>query len=593
MSVQSNTGVAPAVRSPLWILSGVRDLLLFVGTPALILPVVLIAEHYFPANNLYLLVAAFGALGHHLPGMMRAYGDRALFQRFKTRFILSPIVLVGTCFAFAAIDPELYAITLMAYGWGVWHGLMQTHGFLRIYDAKVGSLARRTARLDQWMCITWFGAGILFAQSRVHYILEAFYYAGGPLVPVAAIETARMVWGALTGVVTLAFLANLVQCWRTGHSPSPVKLLLLVSTISFWLYACLGVKNLLVGIILFELFHDVQYLSIVWLFNRKRATTHPEQVGRATRMIFGRGQSLAFLYVGLVMAYGSLYFVELLLGRFNPVGAAGDSTPLYGAILAASGLLHFYYDGFIWKVKEKGTRESLGLAGGQEVAAPKLGWIQRSWHGIPGWAAHPLKWAPFAAVVAIFLYTHAHTSMTETQARLELGAAFPNYDLAQSNLAIALYKVGDLDGAVAANRRALELRPHDEVIEQTSVNNLGWALVELAEKRLRQGDMAGAEPLLREAIMLDPSFPEQLNNQGAACANRGQLANAILKYRTALEMDPNHARIRLNLALALAQTGDVDAALVHARTSQRQLRDPQVAELIQRLEAGRTASASP
>ena len=89
MSVQSNTGVAPAVRSPLWILSGVRDLLLFVGTPALILPVVLIAEHYFPANNLYILVAAFGALGHHLPGMMRAYGDRQLFQRFKTRFILS------------------------------------------------------------------------------------------------------------------------------------------------------------------------------------------------------------------------------------------------------------------------------------------------------------------------------------------------------------------------------------------------------------------------------------------------------------------------------------------------------------------------
>jgi hypothetical protein len=33
--------------------------------------------------------------------MMRAYGDRFLFERFKYRFVLTPLLLGGTCLIFA------------------------------------------------------------------------------------------------------------------------------------------------------------------------------------------------------------------------------------------------------------------------------------------------------------------------------------------------------------------------------------------------------------------------------------------------------------------------------------------------------------
>ena len=55
-----------------------------------------------------------------------------------------------------------------------------------------------------------------------------------------------------------------------GKRPDPVKLVLLVSSISFWWYCNNGVKNILAGISLFEVFHDVQYLSMVWIYNRAR-----------------------------------------------------------------------------------------------------------------------------------------------------------------------------------------------------------------------------------------------------------------------------------------------------------------------------------
>src|SRR5262245_17615276 len=135
----------PAERGSSWILDPWRDLILIVGPPFIILPALWLAQNRFRPDQIYLMVASFGAVGHHLPGMMRAYGDRFLFNRFKTRFLLTPLLLGGTCLLFAL--RQLNALVLVAYLWGVWHGLMQTYGFLRIYDGKVGSVSRVTARL--------------------------------------------------------------------------------------------------------------------------------------------------------------------------------------------------------------------------------------------------------------------------------------------------------------------------------------------------------------------------------------------------------------------------------------------------------------
>ena len=75
---------APATvpKKSLWILDSWRDLVLYVGTPLLLVPAFALAQSRWSPQDIYLFVAAFGAMGHHLPGMIRAYGDRALFERF-------------------------------------------------------------------------------------------------------------------------------------------------------------------------------------------------------------------------------------------------------------------------------------------------------------------------------------------------------------------------------------------------------------------------------------------------------------------------------------------------------------------------------
>jgi hypothetical protein len=154
-----------AARPKLWILSSWRDLILYVGTPFLLIPAFALAQAKWSPQDIYLFVAAFGAMGHHLPGMIRAYGDRALFERFKWRFIFAPLFLLVTCIAFFWWD--LKGILLIVFVWGVWHGLMQTYGFCRIYDAKTGTFDALTRRLDFAMCLIWFTTAVVLSPYRL------------------------------------------------------------------------------------------------------------------------------------------------------------------------------------------------------------------------------------------------------------------------------------------------------------------------------------------------------------------------------------------------------------------------------------------
>src|SRR5438270_11924195 len=93
----------------------------------------------------------------------------------------------------------------------------------------------------------------------------------------------------------------------SGNQQNPVKLALFVTSITFWWYCNNGVTNILAGIALFEVFHDVQYLSLVWIYNRSRVEKD-SSIGGFMRFVFRRSGSLIGLYIGLVFAYCSLAY---------------------------------------------------------------------------------------------------------------------------------------------------------------------------------------------------------------------------------------------------------------------------------------------
>jgi tetratricopeptide (TPR) repeat protein len=554
-----------------WILDSWRDLILYVGTPLLIIPLFMLAQARWSAQEIYLFVAAFGAMGHHLPGMIRAYGDRALFERFRWRFIIAPIFLLAICVGFYFWDIKTNPVVMIVFLWGVWHGMMQTYGFGRIYDAKTGSFAALTRRLDFVTCGIWFAAGVILSPARMTDTLGGFYGCGLPFISPVGIHALQQTFLFAAVAISILWLANYVRMWIAGTRQNPVKLALFITSVAFWWYCNNGVANILAGIALFEVFHDVQYLSLVWIYNRNRVEKD-SSIGGFMRFIFRRSGSLIGLYVGLVFAYGSIGYLNSNIGMETV-------TRLLTGVVAASGLLHFYYDGFIWKVREKSTRQSLGLTGG--TADVKLGGF------LPGWALHGTKWAvafviPLAAMSFGKVYRAAPAAERNgyvaadlprsARAHFNYGAALqqsgrldeaqqeyyttlrfdPSYVKAYMNLGQLFVSKEKLDEAEKYYVKAIELDP------QTGEAHSGYAYL---LERLGRPDEARGE--YEKGIRLSPKSARLFYAYGAFLDKKGELDGAIAQYQRALQADPDLADAHSELATALFNKGDLQKAEAH------------------------------
>jgi Flp pilus assembly protein TadD len=524
-----------------WILSSWRDLILYVGTPLLLMPMFALAQARWSAQDIYVFVAAFGAMGHHLPGMIRAYGDRALFERFRWRFIFAPIFLVGTCTAFYWFD--LKGIILVVFFWGVWHGMMQTYGFCRIYDAKMGAFAALSRRLDFATCGIWFAAGVLLSSNRMTDTLETYYASGGPYIsPLLLHNVQQVVLVAAVGV-SILFLVNFAWMWMLGKRSNPVKLALLGTSIAFWWYCNNGVSNILAGIALFEVFHDTQYLSLVWIYNRNRVEKD-SSIGGFMRFVFRRSGSLVGLYIGLVFAYGSL-------GYFNSRLEIETIKRILTGVVAASGLLHFYYDGFIWKVREKSTRESLGISGGGASAAAN--------QFLPSWLLHGLKWvAIFIVPLSVLCIGQIRGPVPEAQRGAWLVEDLPAGGRQHLKYGLALQGAGQKDDAIREFNIALGFDPNDAKTH----SNLGSML-------LVQDKIDEAAKHLGEALRLSPSEGDWHYDYAYALERLGRADDAREHYEAAVKFKPKTALYRHALGSYLARTQHLDKGIAELRAALR------------------------
>lgn len=481
-----STKPAPAAPPSPWVLDRARDLGLLVGAPLWILPALFLVAGAVGDRAVNTWVMALGSIGHHLPGMLRAYGDRALFRRFRTRFLLAPAALAALCIGFDANG--LHAIVFIAFAWGVWHGMMQTYGFARIYAAKSGASDAWSARLDFALLAAWFAAGVLLSPYRVTFLIDTGAQCGLPFPSETLVHALRWMAIAAAAAASAAWLAGAALAWRAGRRPSPARLLLIAGSIAFWWFANVRVRHPLLGMPLFEVFHDVQYLAIVWAFNRRRADASGKELAPSLRALFRPTWGAVAAYVVAVAAYGAL-------GLVQPEGTFGG---VWNGLLAASQLLHFYYDGFIWKVRERDTGAALGVA--QAGAAPSVRRVNL------------LGWGALAAAALLLGIGEARGVPSVAERVLALQRLVPDNGLVQFAAAELRWKAGEGAAALDGFRRALALDPDDAVARR----NLALSLGDLAEAAARAGDGATLRADLDELRRLRPG----LNEEDGAWADR-------------------------------------------------------------------------
>jgi tetratricopeptide (TPR) repeat protein len=272
-----------------------------------------------------------------------------------------------------------------------------------------------------------------------------------------------------------------------------------------------------------------------------------KNIGGFMRFVFRRSGALIGVYVGLVLAYGAIALTQ------SAITIEGIRHALIG-IVTASALLHFYYDGFIWKVRETQTRAMLGIegAGAAALASPRF------W---PAWFRHSLRWAalviPFGALCATQLVGRV---VPEIERTAKVAEVLPQDAQAQLNYAKALHKAGRVEDAIGRYEFALSKQP--SLAEAEFRLGLAWS---------DQGDLDRAIEHYERALLLDPKDENGKceSNLAGLLVSKGMRAEARRRYEHSLSVNPDLQISHKELADILCGDLEYDSAIAHYQEALR------------------------
>lgn len=347
----------PTAQRSDWLVSPRHDLLFYSGLSFVSAVVVLALGRVVDPLKLFVWFNLVLTVGHYAPTWMRALLDREEFKTHRTSIILFPLVFLAMVWVTRA-QPEVLALVI--YLWDRFHAVMQNYGFLRLYDARAGNSEasaggpRRTGRTEQLLLFSSALALMSFNMGLLAPFLNLLVSASLPLS-----VTPTLVWGlrAVTCGFALFALVRYVleqlRARREGTFSTGKQAFVVL------LFAGHALMNATTNVFLLsaheKLYHSVQYVVLVWHYNRRRAATRAAELTAPMRVVFGARHPLFYL---LAIAL----FVVVVAGLFEwggfSLGSGGEGFA-FTRLGSAVALTHYYFDSFLWRVRREQVRVNL------------------------------------------------------------------------------------------------------------------------------------------------------------------------------------------------------------------------------------------
>jgi hypothetical protein len=296
-----------------------------------------------------------------------------VWSRFRARLVAGPLVIV--LFTAAGLLTAPITLLLLVSAWDHQHSLMQQHGLARVYDFKAKAGLPSTGRYD--LALHWVLYSHMFLNAplfRALWIRELHRMQ----IPVSAAFIGALVtasWIALVAYLVV-YLWHVGRTVASGGTINPVKYAFLGASYFLWYFVSWNTNSIILYAVAHRIMHGVQYIVMVYAF-MGRAAARREGPGGFWKRVVGEGR-LRWFIVGAV-AYAA--FFQLLINRpFDEFGFGVVNFAPYPAIpqfnlpaldYAAShqlwmqmlvyltGMLHYYVDSFIWKVRDPRVQEAL------------------------------------------------------------------------------------------------------------------------------------------------------------------------------------------------------------------------------------------
>ena len=347
VAIAVNRGEAAA--RPKWIVSPATDLLWFSFGGAAVAYLVW-ALWRFTHVPLLLIVAIWAIVfdeTHGFATISRTYFDseerakrgRWLWASLAFFFAVGPVLILAGLGGW---------LELATYLWGYYHIFKQHYGFLMMYKKKNRGFDPIDTRIDK----IFFG--VAFYYPFVTYPL--YSRQGADILPFPIPPALGAIFGAvcLTAVslAALVYIGRQLQRYVKGLPINWPKQALFASAIPINYLLFRSSMPLLGLYAAVTIFHNVQYHRLVWFYNQNKyghAADRAWKYGLATLV-----NTRWLFYIGCALIYAIIFdaFPRFVVGPALGDSDASIRNQLVFSFFAAPGLLHYWLDGHIWKVRQ-------------------------------------------------------------------------------------------------------------------------------------------------------------------------------------------------------------------------------------------------
>jgi len=342
-------GEAKTVAMP-WLLSARFDAAFILGVFFL---AVLTGAVVIHDSSLFHWVLLFDlwVLGYHhvIATYTRLCFDKASFREHRHLVVtLLPAVVVGTLLL--AWSVGAWTVVTVYFYWQWWHYTRQSWGISRAYQRKDSGALYENDRLTQAIFYSVPLFGVVQRSSEGH---QSFVGMPIQLLPVPAPLADAL--GLVAGALVVFWLYRRVQVARQGRL-AQVHTLYMATHLAIFAVAYLNTRDITVGWLIINIWHNAQYILFVWMYNSRRFSSGVDPAARFLSYISQPRRLLLYLAVCIAIT-GVLYWGVLRTLDEWLLTGFWATVLLYQVV----NFHHYIVDSLIWKVRKPQMQGVLGL----------------------------------------------------------------------------------------------------------------------------------------------------------------------------------------------------------------------------------------
>ncbi|MBC8355372.1 MAG: hypothetical protein H8E66_25625 [Planctomycetes bacterium] len=356
-----------------YVVNPIADLVWYLGLPLVALAFALACQQWLTAMAITSIALLFNA-PHNFVTLLRTYGLEEDRHRFRDQLIVGLVLI--SAFTVVGMKWAPLTILLLSVLWNHQHNLMQLHGFARIYDHKARAGTPMTPRWDLTLNWVLYVNMLLTAQLFANFWIRELYRFDLPISAEAVRVLQTASWCVTAGFVGV-YSIHVFNSVRNGFAVNPLKFVFLFTNYAVLYIASWNTTSILIHSIANNIMHGLQYIVIVYVY-MQRKVEHSSQDDGWIRSIVRPGNVKAFVAVCLLytvvvqliarrpleeFGFGAISFTSrydaIPEHQLAGVSLAGGYELFALLVMNVPGLLHLYYDSFIWKVRDTKIQQGL------------------------------------------------------------------------------------------------------------------------------------------------------------------------------------------------------------------------------------------